>query len=144
MRQRERSPATTARRKPPSAEELDAAPAFAQIASVALSSERCDQLGDVARVAGRLDLDAIVQRTTDAATALTGAQFGAFFYDVVRADGEAYTLYTISGVARQHFSSWGDGRARLVSAQTDCSLQRTEGDPARPSRSTHRRSRPDP
>jgi PAS domain S-box-containing protein len=84
--------------------ELDAAVAFAEMASLALSTERYDQLADVARdVAGRLDLDAVVQRITDAATLLTGAQFGAFFYNVIREDGEAYMLYTISGAPREHF-----------------------------------------
>lgn len=84
--------------------EMDGAAAFADMASVALSTERYDQLADVARdVAGRLDLDAVVQRITDAATSLTGAQFGAFFYNVIREDGEAYTLYAISGVSREHF-----------------------------------------
>jgi len=87
--------------------ELDAAAAFAEIASVALSTERYDQLADVARdVAGRLDLEGVVQRITDAATSLTGAQFGAFFYNVIRPDGEAYTLYTISGVPREHFAKF--------------------------------------
>ncbi|MDQ3280578.1 MAG: GAF domain-containing protein [Acidobacteriota bacterium] len=99
--------------------ELEAAAAFAQIASVALSTERYDQLADVARdVAGRLDLEAIVQRITDAATTLTGAQFGAFFYNVLRADGEAYTLYTISGVPREHFEKFPMPRNTEVFAPT--------------------------
>ncbi|HEX8170653.1 MAG TPA: GAF domain-containing protein [Thermoanaerobaculia bacterium] len=99
--------------------ELDAAAAFGQIASIALSTERYDQLADVARdVAGRLDLDAVVQRITDAATTLTGAQFGAFFYNVIRADGEAYTLYTISGVPREHFSKFPMPRNTPVFAPT--------------------------
>jgi PAS domain S-box-containing protein len=99
--------------------ELDAAAAFGQIASIALSHERYDQLADVARdVAGRLDLDAVVQRITDAATSLTGAQFGAFFYNVIRADGEAYTLYTISGVPREHFSQFPMPRNTQVFAPT--------------------------
>ena len=99
--------------------ELDAAAAFSQIASIALSTERYDQLADVARdVAGRLDLDAVVQRITDAATTLTGAQFGAFFYNVIRADGEAYTLYTISGVPREHFSKFPMPRNTDVFAPT--------------------------
>jgi PAS domain S-box-containing protein len=109
-----RSPKTAA-----STPELDAAGAFAQIASVALSSERYDRLGDVARdVAGRLDLEAVVQRITDAATALTGAQFGAFFYNVIRADGEAYTLYAISGVPREQFSKFPMPRNTHVFAPT--------------------------
>ena len=106
--------------KPSASEaEMDTAAAFAQIASVALSSERYDRLAEVARdVAGKLDLEAIVQRITDAATSLTGAQFGAFFYNVVRADGEAYTLYTISGVPREHFSKFPMPRNTQVFAPT--------------------------
>jgi PAS domain S-box-containing protein len=99
--------------------ELEAASAFGEIASVAFSTERYDQLADVARdVAGRLDLDAIVQRITDAATSLTGAQFGAFFYNVLREDGEAYTLYTISGVPRSHFEKFPMPRNTAVFAPT--------------------------
>ncbi|MEA2491066.1 MAG: hypothetical protein QOH21_2858 [Acidobacteriota bacterium] len=99
--------------------ELDAAEAFSRMASMALSSERYDRLADIARdVAGRLDLDAVVQRITDAATELTGAQFGAFFYNVIRADGEAYTLYTISGVPREHFEKFPMPRNTQVFAPT--------------------------
>ncbi|WP_338763952.1 ATP-binding protein [Massilia sp. METH4] len=51
-----------------------------------------------------LDHEKIVQAVTDTATALTGAQFGAFFYNVRNEAGESYTLYTISGVPREHFA----------------------------------------
>ena len=99
--------------------ERDAAAAFADIASVALSTERYDQLGDVARdIAGRLDLDVVVQRITDAATSLTGAQFGAFFYNMINAEGEAYTLYTISGVPRSAFEKFPMPRNTAVFAPT--------------------------
>jgi PAS domain S-box-containing protein len=54
-------------------------------------------------VAAELDLEKIVQTVTDEATALTGAQFGAFFYNVIGEQGEAYTLYTLSGVPREAF-----------------------------------------
>lgn len=50
------------------------------------------------------DLRRIVQEVTDAGTDLTGAQFGAFFYNRVNEAGETYTLYTISGVPREEFS----------------------------------------
>ncbi|WP_181259181.1 PAS domain-containing hybrid sensor histidine kinase/response regulator [Pseudoduganella armeniaca] len=50
------------------------------------------------------DHEKIVQAVTDAATALTGAQFGAFFYNVRNEAGESYTLYTIAGVPKEHFS----------------------------------------
>jgi PAS domain S-box-containing protein len=42
-------------------------------------------------IAGGLDTERIVQEATDAATNMTGAEFGAFFYNVVNAAGESYT-----------------------------------------------------
>jgi signal transduction histidine kinase len=60
-----------------------------------------NRLGQV--FAAELELDHLVQAVTDAATRLTGAQFGAFFYNVVNARGEAFTLYTLSGAAREAF-----------------------------------------
>lgn len=59
-----------------------------------------------AMVAGELNLESLVQKVTDAAVALTGAKFGAFFYHVPQGDGEVMTLYTISGVARENFSKF--------------------------------------
>lgn len=53
-----------------------------------------------------LDHEKIVQAVTDTATTLTGAQFGAFFYNVRDQAGESYTLYTISGVPKEHFSKF--------------------------------------
>jgi PAS domain S-box-containing protein len=55
-------------------------------------------------VAAQLDLDAIVQLVTDAATELTGAAFGAFFYNDLQAD--AYWLYTLSGASREAFANF--------------------------------------
>jgi PAS domain S-box-containing protein len=57
-------------------------------------------------VASDLDRSRVVQAVTDAATELTTAQFGAFFYNVVNDAGESYTLYTISGVPRETFSQF--------------------------------------
>jgi signal transduction histidine kinase/FixJ family two-component response regulator len=59
-----------------------------------------------AALAGDLDLERIVQTVTDAATELSGAQFGAFFYNVTDEAGDSYTLYTISGAPREAFSSF--------------------------------------
>jgi signal transduction histidine kinase len=67
-----------------------------------------------AGLAAEFDLDRIVQTVTDESTRLTGAQFGAFFYNVVNEKGEAYTLYTISGVPREHFSKFPMPRNTLV------------------------------
>ncbi len=53
-----------------------------------------------------LDLQVIVQAATDAGLELSGAQFGAFFYNVIDAQGESYLLYTLSGVDREKFSKF--------------------------------------
>ncbi len=58
------------------------------------------------RLTAELDLDKLVQLITDEATKLVGAQFGAFFYNVVNANHESYTLYTLSGVPREAFSKF--------------------------------------
>lgn len=55
-------------------------------------------------VAAERDLERLVQMVTDAGVELTHAQFGAFFYNVLREDGEAFTLYTLSGVPREAFA----------------------------------------
>ncbi len=66
-----------------------------------------ETLNDVgAIVASDLDRERVVQAVTDAATELTTAEFGAFFYNVVDDLGESYTLYTISGVPREAFSKF--------------------------------------
>ncbi|HEY2418883.1 MAG TPA: PAS domain-containing protein, partial [Steroidobacteraceae bacterium] len=43
-------------------------------------------------IAAQLDLQLLVQTMTDSATKLSGAAFGAFFYNVSGPDGEAYLL----------------------------------------------------
>jgi signal transduction histidine kinase len=57
-------------------------------------------------VAERDDLQDIVQVVTDESTAVLGAEFGAFFYNVIDRDGESYSLYTISGVPRSRFEKF--------------------------------------
>jgi PAS domain S-box-containing protein len=57
-------------------------------------------------VGAELELERLVQIVTDAGVELSGAQFGAFFYNVIRADGEAYTLYTLSGAPREAFAKF--------------------------------------
>jgi PAS domain S-box-containing protein len=52
------------------------------------------------------DLDSILQSAIDAGRQLSGAQFGAFFYNVVNPQGESYLLYTISGAPREKFASF--------------------------------------
>jgi hypothetical protein len=50
-----------------------------------------------------LSLESIVQRVTDAATDLSGARFGSFFYNVTGTLGERHTLYALSGAPRAAF-----------------------------------------
>ena len=57
-------------------------------------------------VAAELDAEKVVQTVTDEATALTGADFGAFFYNVVDESGESYMLYTLAGAPREAFSQF--------------------------------------
>ncbi len=57
-------------------------------------------------IAEDLDVQEILQKVTDVTTQLTGAGFGAFFYNQVNEDGESYTLYTISGVDRSAFEGF--------------------------------------
>jgi signal transduction histidine kinase len=84
-------------------------------------------------LAGELDLERVVNGVTDAATELSGAEFGAFFYNVVGPRGEAYMLYSISGAPRETFSKFpmprntqlfgttfrGDGVVRLADVRLD-------------------------
>ena len=58
-------------------------------------------------IAAQLDLQTLVQSITDAATQLTGARFGAFFYNVVNQQGESFLLYTLSGAPREAFEKFG-------------------------------------
>ena len=69
-------------------------------------------------LAATLDLHVLLQRVTDAATALSGAQFGAFFYNTMDDHGEAYALYTLSGAPREAFEHFGHPRATPVFAPT--------------------------
>ena len=65
-------------------------------------------------LASELDLASIVQTVTDEATELTGAEFGAFFYNVLDEEGGSYTLYALSGVDREAFEAFPMPRATQV------------------------------
>jgi signal transduction histidine kinase/DNA-binding response OmpR family regulator len=71
-------------------------------------------------LASELDLERIVQLVTDEATALTGAQFGAFFYNVLdpARGGEADTLYALAGVPRERFAGFPHPRSTPVFGPT--------------------------
>lgn len=59
-----------------------------------------------AAVAAELDVERIVQIVTDAGVALSGAQFGAFFYNVLDDKEDSYMLYALSGAPRSAFENF--------------------------------------
>ena len=69
-------------------------------------------------LAQNLDLQTLVQAATDAGLQLCGAQFGAFFYNVIDRKGESYLLYTLSGVDRSKFERFPMPRNTAVFAPT--------------------------
>jgi PAS domain S-box-containing protein len=71
--------------------------------------ERLNETGKL--LASQLDLESLVQAVTDAATELSGAQFGSFVYNVTGEEGDAFLLYTLSGASREAFASLGKPRA---------------------------------
>ncbi len=69
-------------------------------------------------LASELDLERLLQAVTDAATEVSGAQFGAFFYNRINEAGESYMLYTLSGVPREAFAKFPMPRNTEVFAPT--------------------------
>ena len=69
-------------------------------------------------VAAQWELERIVQIVTDAATELSGAAYGAFFYNVVKGSEESYRLYALSGAARDSFEQFPMPRATQVFGPT--------------------------
>ena len=74
---------------------------------IAKHMERLELLNVVGRsINGSLDLQQILQQVTDSTTKLTGAAFGAFFYNQVNQEDESYGLYTLSGVPKEAFANF--------------------------------------
>ncbi|WJK45683.1 PAS domain S-box protein [Chitinophagaceae bacterium DXS] len=67
--------------------------------------ETMNNLGKL--ISQTLDIDKILQNVTDATTQLTGAEFGAFFYNTTDNNNEAYMLYTLSGAPKEVFEKLG-------------------------------------
>lgn len=68
----------------------------------------------VESVSEELDINKILQKVTDSTTQLTGAKFGAFFYNKVDENGESYMLFTLSGAPRSSFEKFGMPRNTAV------------------------------
>jgi PAS domain S-box-containing protein len=69
-------------------------------------------------LAAETDVQRLVQIVTDAGVELSGAEFGAFFYNVQNAAGESYMLYTLSGAPVEAFSKFPMPRNTDVFAPT--------------------------
>ena len=69
-------------------------------------------------IAKEQDLHRLVQVATDAGVELTGADFGAFFYNVLDEVGESYMLYTLSGASPENFKNFPMPRNTAVFAPT--------------------------
>jgi len=76
----------------------------AELAEEARSLQVLHRIG--VAIAANLDLERLVQTVTDAGVEISKAEFGAFFYNVIDKKGEAYTLYTLSGVPREAFANF--------------------------------------
>ncbi|MFD2581949.1 PAS domain S-box protein [Pedobacter vanadiisoli] len=58
-------------------------------------------------ISEQMDVNVILQKVTDATTKLTGAAFGAFFYNKLDENRESYMLFTLSGAQREAFEKFG-------------------------------------
>ena len=65
-------------------------------------------------LAAELDTNIILQKVTDATTQLSGAAFGAFFYNKVDSKGGSYLLFAISGAPREAFEKLGMPRNTAI------------------------------
>jgi PAS domain S-box-containing protein len=76
-------------------------------AALAEETRRTDALNRIAATIGAGgDLQGVVQAVVDGGVELTGAQFGAFFYNLIDDRGESYTLYALSGAPRSAFEKF--------------------------------------
>jgi signal transduction histidine kinase len=110
---------------------IDALAAVANSVAIGIDRKRAEErLGEQARimqtlnrvgatVASELDRETIVQTVTDAATELTTAAYGAFFYNVIDPkSGGAFLLYTLSGAPKEAFDKFPQPRATALLGPT--------------------------
>jgi PAS domain S-box-containing protein len=78
-----------------------------------------------------LDLERVVQAVTDIGTELSGAKFGAFFYNVIDQSGEAYMLCATAGASREVFTHSGLSQNTPMFDPTFCSTEIVRSDDIR-------------
>jgi two-component sensor histidine kinase len=71
-----------------------------------------------ASIAAELNLERLLQMVTDVGVEITGAAFGAFFYNVLMDEALAYQVYTISGVPHANFEKFPMPHSTQVFAPT--------------------------
>ena len=69
-------------------------------------------------LSAELELEKLLQIVTDTSTELIGAEFGAFFYNTLNSKEDNLTLYTLSGVDKEAFSSFPMPRSTKLFAPT--------------------------
>ncbi|QCB55726.1 PAS domain S-box protein [Sphingopyxis sp. PAMC25046] len=77
-------------------------------ARLARQAEHLAHLNRAARIVSQdLDLERIVDAVTQIGVELSGARFGAFFYNVEDIAGESYQLFSLAGAPRSAFERFG-------------------------------------
>jgi signal transduction histidine kinase len=101
--------------------EVDAAKAVAL--ELALERETLARLNEVGqKIGAELDQQTLVQSVVDVATQLTGAQLGAFFYNLSES-GDRFTLFAVAGAPREAFAKLAMPRTTQLLAPTFQSKQ---------------------
>lgn len=71
-------------------------------------AERLELIDTIGKtVFSTFNVQDIIQNVTDATTKISGAEFGAFFYNMIDARGETYMLFGLSGAPREAFEKFG-------------------------------------
>lgn len=90
--------------------------AEAELRSETQALEMLNQTG--AALAAELELEPLVQMVTDAGVTLTGAEFGAYFHNIMDETGERLHLFTLSGAERAAFEGLGRPRPTAIFGPT--------------------------
>lgn len=69
-------------------------------------------------LARQRDLRSLLQTVCDAATGISGARFGAFFYNGTDSAGEPFTLHAVAGAGRDDFARLGAPGTTALTAPT--------------------------
>jgi PAS domain S-box-containing protein len=94
---------------------IDGDPLEQTVAELEREKRVVDTLYRVGQAVARTDdLLELVQLVTDETTAITGARFGTFFYNIVGREGEVLSLYTVSGLPRSTFEQFPMPRATEI------------------------------